>query len=213
MAATRGKHVLDALHDIERGGAAGFQNADQHAALPVPPDDVGLRREAIADIRHVANVDGRVADHLDREIVDLRDASSGWRSVRRHIRTGRSWPCPTAAADSDSLTAVTTSNGDRPFACSCGRIQIDHDLPLLAAIRIRNHSARNGDQLGAEEVQRDVVQILLLQALAGQGELQNRNARRAVAQNDRRIDAGAASASRSSAKPLSTCATPWSRLA
>ena len=49
------------LDDIERGGVAGFQNRDQRAALAVLADDVGLRREAVAHVRHVAHVDGGVA--------------------------------------------------------------------------------------------------------------------------------------------------------
>ena len=50
-----------------------FMNAQQRAAHPVLPHDVGLRREAVAHVGHVANVDGRAVHRLDRQIVQLGD--------------------------------------------------------------------------------------------------------------------------------------------
>ncbi len=68
-----GQHVAHFLDDVERGGVADFQDAEQGAALPVAADDVGLRREAVAHVRHVVHVDGGVAGGLDRKIVEFLD--------------------------------------------------------------------------------------------------------------------------------------------
>ena len=57
------------------------------------------------------------------------------------------------------------------------RIEIDHDLALLAAIGIRDGRAGDGHELRSQKIQGDVVEILLLQALAGKRQLENRNAR------------------------------------
>ena len=59
---TRGSMRADAVDHADRGRVAGLQDADQHAALAVLPHDVGLRREAVADGRDVAQIDGGVAD-------------------------------------------------------------------------------------------------------------------------------------------------------
>ena len=44
-----------------------FKMRQQRAALAVAPDDIGLRRKAVAHVRHVVHIDGGVADGLDRE--------------------------------------------------------------------------------------------------------------------------------------------------
>ncbi len=43
----------------------------QRGAAAVLPHDVGLRREAVAHVGHVADVNGRAVHHLDRKIVEL----------------------------------------------------------------------------------------------------------------------------------------------
>ena len=48
---------LDAVDDVERGGVAGLEDGQQHGALAVCAHDVGLRREAVAHVRDVADVD------------------------------------------------------------------------------------------------------------------------------------------------------------
>ena len=63
-AAISRQHGLDLPHDIKRGGAADFQDREQHAALPVAAHDVGLRGEAVANVSHVVHVDGGVADRF-----------------------------------------------------------------------------------------------------------------------------------------------------
>ena len=63
-ACARSMTSLDARHDVERGGGAGLVDAHQRAALAVGAHDVGLRREAVADVRDVAHVDRRAVDVL-----------------------------------------------------------------------------------------------------------------------------------------------------
>ena len=45
------------------------------------------------------------------------------------------------------LTALTTSAGDRPRACSCLHVEVDRDQPVLAAVRERDGDAGNRDEL------------------------------------------------------------------
>ena len=71
IAADLGQRSLYPLYHVERRSAAVFQYGDQHAALAVLADDVGLGRETVANVGNVANVDRRVADHLHRQVVEL----------------------------------------------------------------------------------------------------------------------------------------------
>ena len=66
------------------------------------------------------------------------------------------------------------------------RIEIDLHLSLLAAIGIGNRSTRHRDQRGAQLVDADVGQILLGEAIARQGDLEDRHGGGAVVQDQRR---------------------------
>ena len=90
----RGQQLAHAFHHGERGGVAGLENGEQRGAAAVLPDDIGLRREAVAHVGDVADVNGRAVHHLDRQIVELLHRCAGWRSDPRRIRTARSWRFP-----------------------------------------------------------------------------------------------------------------------
>ena len=69
------------------------------------------------------------------------------------------------------------------------RVQINLNLPHLAAIRRRYRRARHRGQLRADEVLAKVEQLLLTDVGAGHGQLQNRHRGRVVVQDQRRCDA------------------------
>jgi len=64
--------------------------------------------------------------------------------------------------------------------------EIDHDLALFSAVRKRNNGAGNSDELRAEEILAEVVELLLGEAFAGEAELQDRDAGGAVIDDQRR---------------------------
>src|SRR5438034_1147666 len=68
------------------------------------------------------------------------------------------------------------------------RIPADPDLALLAAVRVRDRGARDGHELGPQEVEADVVELRLGESR--QGELENGHRRRAVVDDQGRLDAG-----------------------
>src|SRR5881398_519391 len=63
-----GQERADTGHDVEGGRGAGLQNGDERAAAAIPADHVRLRREAVAHVGDVPEVDRRIADHLDRQV-------------------------------------------------------------------------------------------------------------------------------------------------
>src|SRR5215813_15085566 len=64
-------------------------------------------------------------------------------------------------------------------------MQIDHDLGLFAAVRVRKRSARHCHQLGAYKIKAEVVQLLLGESLSGEGELKKRHTGSAIVENQR----------------------------
>ena len=70
------------------------------------------------------------------------------------------------------------------------RIEIHLHLPLLAAERIGNRRAGNGGQLRAQDVLAEIEDLLFRNRLARQRQLQNRNTRGVVRQDERRGGAG-----------------------
>ncbi len=87
----RGQQLAHAFHHRQRGGVPDLKDGEQRGAAAVLPHDIGLRREAVAHVADVADIDGRAVHHLDRKIVELLHRVGGWRSGPRRIRTGRSW--------------------------------------------------------------------------------------------------------------------------
>ena len=63
--------VLDAGDDGERRCRAVLEHLQQHGAVAVDVHDVGLRRIAVAHLGHVAHVDHRAVDRLDRQIGEV----------------------------------------------------------------------------------------------------------------------------------------------
>ena len=103
------------------------------------------------------------------------------------------WPIlavPPGKMSCSLLSAVNTSFGDRPLDCSRPGVERDHDVTEFASIRIWNRSARNSDQLCAQKVQRNVVQLRFGHTIPGEAELQNRNGGRVVIDDQRRERSG-----------------------
>jgi hypothetical protein len=71
-----------------------------------------------------------------------------------------------------------------------GRVEVDQDLPLLAAVGGRHRCPLDGREPHAQEVVRDVVELVLCEAAAGRRDLQDRHVRRVVADDQRWRDAG-----------------------
>src|SRR5947208_2553211 len=64
---------LELLDDREGRSAALLDHGEQHRPAAVLPDHVGLDREAVAHVRHVAQVDRGAVDDLDGQVVERGD--------------------------------------------------------------------------------------------------------------------------------------------
>ena len=162
----RRQQTLDAGNDVQGRNIAGLQNGHQGRALTIDANDVGLRREPVAHVGHIANVDRGGSYILDRQIVQLSDLD------RRTIHV-------------DFVLVVANLRGARrqnqilkvdgvhhvvrrkTLGLQGVGIQIDLNLALFAAVGVRNRRSGNADQPGADEVQANVAELLLGKALAG----------------------------------------------
>src|SRR5262249_4194538 len=72
-------HVLDAGDHVERRSISRFLNSKQRGALPVDSNDVRLWGEAIANPGDIFYIDGRAAERLDRQVIQLGDGL--WTSI------------------------------------------------------------------------------------------------------------------------------------
>ena len=153
--------------------------------MAVHTHNVGLRRIAVAHVGHVVDVDDRAVHRLDGQIVQIvntvgAELVSTWYSKRSILMV------PEGAIMFCAPMALTTSAGDSPLACSACHIEVDLDLALLAAVGKRRLRAFDRGQLGANGVGGQVVQLLLVEALAAKAQLQNGNAGSVVLNDERR---------------------------
>ena len=93
---------------------------------------------------------------------------------------------PTGVIRFCAASALATSWPDRPARLQRGGIEVDLDLALLAAERIRDRRAGHGDQRRAQLVDADIGKVLLGQPLARQRDLDDRHGGSAVVQDQRR---------------------------
>ena len=73
-----------------------------------------------------------------------------------------------------TLMALTTSLGASPRDWQRCEVDVDLDLALLAAVRERDRGALDGRELRANGVVAEVEELLLRDALAREGELEDR---------------------------------------
>ena len=176
---------LDAVDDVERGGGADLEDRHQNALAPVELNDIGLRRRAVVDVGDVAHEHDRPVDHLDRQIVEVRD------------RLGRVVEVDSEFVGADFLRAdridlvlqgerIADIDGGKIVGAQRALVEIDLHLARGAAIGVRELRARHSRELWPDKVLREIEQFRLRQRIAGQSQLDDRNARGVVDQNDRR---------------------------
>ena len=88
-----------------------------------------------------------------------------------------------------ALTALTTSQRRQPLGQQLCRVDIDHDLPVLAARRRRQGDAGDRRQLLADPIDAVVIELLFAERVGAQADLQHRDAGGVVLHDDRRLDA------------------------
>ena len=126
--------------------------------MPILAYQVGLHRVAIANLSHIANIDGRAVNCLDRKIVEHRS----------HVR---------ARVQTNVVLSVAEFRGSRRQHQTLGvdgvadigwrhtlrvqrvGIEVHHDLARLATVRQGQRRALHGRELQSHGVGREIVQL------------------------------------------------------
>ena len=166
-----------------------LQDRQIDRALAVDVHDVGLRREAVAHMADIADGDRHAVEHADRQRVEaLHRRGAG---VELHVVGAVA--DPRRAGGHDHVGRLQRGHHvvqRKALGRQSGRIDIDIDLPLLAAERPRRRQARNGEQLHPDEVQAVVVDLLLGQRLRRHRQLHHRHVRSIELDHRRRLHPG-----------------------
>jgi hypothetical protein len=183
------QEIAHGLHDPERRGIRVLQDAHVACALSVDAHGVLLGGEAVADFRDVPELNDEPLAYPHRQAVELLDhlwagieadvelALTDARDAGRHDHIGG-----LQGADDVHLRQAL---GGEP-----GRVDVNDDLALLAAIWRRDRDARDGEQADAQEIQTVVEDLLLRNGSAVQRDLHHRHVGRVEADHVRRRDPG-----------------------
>ncbi len=174
-----------ALDDVQRGGVTGLDDGEQRGALAVDTDDIGLRRKTVAHVADVADVDHRSVDRANGKIIQLGHfvgCAVGFNLVLEGPDFG------SAGRKNDVLGADGGDNvgGSEALGLKRGEVDVHHHFALFAAIGVGNAGSGDRHQLSANEVESEVIELLFCEALPGETELDDGDARRGVLDDQRR---------------------------
>ncbi len=180
---------LDVAHDIQRRSGAGLHDRQQRAAHAVLAHGILLRREAVVNLRHVAQINRRAIHNLDWQAVQvINQARIG---IHGNIVFG-SANFRRAAGQNYILRVdgVDDILGDQIFRLQRGQAQIHRDDAGFAAVRPGNHCAARAGQPDANLVGGHVKKLLLRHFRTAETVLQNRHRGGVVLDDQRRLHSG-----------------------
>src|ERR1019366_640355 len=170
-----GKPGFDRVHDRERGRPAIAQYRHEGSARAVGAHDAGLDGIPVADLRHIFDVYRGAIDYPDGEVIQFIEQLGAAIDLDLIVDLP---DLGCAGGQDDALRAhgVGDIRGRDAFGVKLVGVQIDHDHAELAAVRERNGGALDGRQLGADEIEAEIENILFAESLAFQSQLQDRHA-------------------------------------
>ncbi len=183
------EHGLDPVHDVERRSVARFVDAHQNAALAVGEDDVGLRRETVADMSDVAHVGRGAIDGFHGQVVEfvygLRAAVHFDGVFKRAHFCGAGRKDQVLRGD-----GVDDIHRGKAVRLKGGRIGIHGNEALFAAVREWSCRAGNRRQLRTDKVVAEVEELLLAERIARESDLNDGNCGGGIDNDKRRRGAG-----------------------
>ncbi len=181
--------LADPVDDRDGRGIAVLDDAQQHGAPAVVADDVLLHRPAVVHLADVLQEYRLPVDVFDRNVVEVGDGRRHRIGAHRVLRIADLGETR-RQGQVLRIDRVHHVRRGQASGLKLERIDIDHDLSVLAAVRGRKGHARHRGKLLAQVVEPVVIELLLTETVGAEAELQHRNARGVVLHHDRRLDAG-----------------------
>ena len=146
------KDLANAIDDGERRGAAILDDAHQHGAPAIFAHDVLLHQPAVVHLADVLHIHSLPVDILDRNIVEVGDGRRHRIGAHRVLRVA---DLGEARRQSQVLRVDRVHDIRRrePSSLELDRVDVDHDLPVLAAVGSRERHAVNRGELPAQVVE------------------------------------------------------------
>ncbi len=157
--------------------------------MTVLSDDVRLERSAVADSRNITYINHDPIHLLNGQHGEFVDGA--WRGIGPYVVFTASDLRGTRRHD-DVLRGHRGEQVARrdAFRLHLRLVHVDGDLRLLAAVGLRQHGARYGDQRRTHCVCGEIGKLLFVQAVAADAELQNGHAGSREVDDLRRKNAG-----------------------
>ena len=155
---------LHPLHHVESGSVAVLDHGQQHGAQTVFAHDVLLHGIGIAHLADILDIDGRAVRIFERDVVEIADRSGDRVGVDRVLLVA---DLGGSGRQSEILRIDRVHDVERgkPLGQQLGGVEIDHDLPVLAAGRRRKGHPVHGGQLLTQAIDAVVVELLLIESV------------------------------------------------
>ena len=180
--------LADSVDDRDGRGIAVLEDAQQHGAPAVVADDVLLHRPAVVHLADILEEHRLPVGVFDRNVIEVGDGHGHRIGAHRVLRVADLGETR-RQGQVLGIDRVHHVRRGQASGLKLERVDVDHDLPVLAAVRGRKGHARHRGKLLAQVVEPVIVELLLVEAVGGEAELQHRNARGVVLHHDRRLDA------------------------
>ena len=143
----------------------------QHAAHPILAHDVGLRRKSVANVCHVAHIQGEPSSSFSPADRSVRRSCRGVPFISTLYSVGPILVVPAGRIRFCAATAFTMSAGAKPVGLELSAGSRSTWICAdLAAIGVRRGRALHRGQLRAQEIIAQVEQLLFRQRLAAQAQ-------------------------------------------
>ncbi len=152
-------------------------------------DDVLLHRPAVMHLADILQEYSRSVGVSDRNIVEVVDGG-GHRIGAHRVLSVPDLGETRRQGQVLGIDRVHHVCRRQTSGLELDRVDVDHDLPVLAPVRSRKCHTGHRGKLLAQIVQPVIVQLLLVEAVGAKAELQHRDAGGIVLHHDRRLDPG-----------------------
>ena len=154
--------LLDRIDHCQRRRVAVLDDAEQHGAPAVGAHDILLHGVAVVHLADVLHEHGLPVDVFHRDVVEVGDFGRHRVGAHGELRVA---DLGQARGQRQVLSVDCVDHVERgqSFRLQLERVDIDHDLPILAAGRGRERDAVDRRQLLPQTVDAVVVELLLVE--------------------------------------------------